>query len=611
MVELSFAEQDSIRTDSTIVKYFNEHVFSVSGQIYAPLDSTINRIQNYFPGDFPGAIALANRRLLLKGNDRIGFNHGFDGLDLFGFNKDSVRYYNTRTPYTELFALFGSKKEQFFRLLHTQNVTKNWNIAVSLLRIRSEGFYQRQNCTDNNLAFSSNYRSKSNRYCILVNGILSSIKSDENGGIANDSSFENGGLLLKHQLPVNLADARSRRGCRSFYINQFLNLGPKEKVMKGDSVLYYKVVPKNSLSLSTQYNDSWFVYDDKFPTSGFYENVIYDTTHTLDSNFFMTLANKIAWLRYFGENRDKQLKLAYGNYYHTAYNRYLGDSTIRNQSAMFSFGSRYIPFESKWRYNVEGEYFFDGGNKGDEYGSFCLERIFTRSRFSGMPLQWVGVYAHYSDRSVPYIYSQYASNHFQWKNTFDRISRSSIEFKLSDARHEFYLGVSYSNIFNYVYFDSTFLPRQFNDNVTVYSAYLEKNFRFGKFNFLNVILCQRSSADVIRIPQLATQHSLYYEDRWFNRVMNVQIGIDARWNSDYYADAYMPALGMYYLQNEKKIGNYPFADFFVNMKVRQARIFLKVEHFLSGVLGNNYYLAPHYPAPDRSFKVGINWVFYD
>ena len=88
------------------------------------------------------------------------------------------------------------------------------------------------------------------------------------------------------------------------------------------------------------------------------------------------------------------------------------------------------------------------------------------------------------------------------------------------------------------------------------------------------------------------------------------MGLDVSFFTSYYANAYMPALGLYYLQNEKKIGNYPFIDFFFNMKIKRARIFFKTEHVNSGFMGA-YYLAPHIPAPDRCIKLGINWAFYD
>ncbi len=91
--------------------------------------------------------------------------------------------------------------------------------------------------------------------------------------------------------------------------------------------------------------------------------------------------------------------------------------------------------------------------------------------------------------------------------------------------------------------------------------------------------------------------------------MYVQIGFDVTYYSSYYADAYMPALGLFYRQNQKLVGNYPFADFFLNMKVKHVRFFFKTEHLNSGLVP--VYLVPNYPAPDRAVKVGVSWVFYD
>ena len=47
------------------------------------------------------------------------------------------------------------------------------------------------------------------------------------------------------------------------------------------------------------------------------------------------------------------------------------------------------------------------------------------------------------------------------------------------------------------------------------------------------------------------------------------------------------------------------------MKIKNARVFLKMEHVNSGLMGRTYYAAPHKPYTDRIFKIGINWKFYD
>jgi outer membrane receptor protein involved in Fe transport len=116
---------------------------------------------------------------------------------------------------------------------------------------------------------------------------------------------------------------------------------------------------------------------------------------------------------------------------------------------------------------------------------------------------------------------------------------------------------------------------------------------------------------VIRLPEFILEHSLYYENDLLNKAMRLQIGASVYYISSYYADAYMPVTGQFFLQSEKKYGNYPFIDFFVAAKIKTVRIFVKVDHLNSGWDKNNYILTPNYPYPGRTFKLGVSWKFYD
>jgi len=73
----------------------------------------------------------------------------------------------------------------------------------------------------------------------------------------------------------------------------------------------------------------------------------------------------------------------------------------------------------------------------------------------------------------------------------------------------------------------------------------------------------------------------------------------------------MPATGLFYNQVEKKLGNYPYLDLFLNLKLKRTRFFLKLEHVHSGLLNANYFGALHYPMNARMFKFGLSWTFYD
>jgi hypothetical protein len=87
-------------------------------------------------------------------------------------------------------------------------------------------------------------------------------------------------------------------------------------------------------------------------------------------------------------------------------------------------------------------------------------------------------------------------------------------------------------------------------------------------------------------------------------------GFTFTWFSSYFADAYMPALRSFYLQNEKEIGNYPFLDVYLALKVKRARIFVKYTNVFGLTQDFNYYTTPHYPMLDPRFYLGVSWRFY-
>ena len=134
----------------------------------------------------------------------------------------------------------------------------------------------------------------------------------------------------------------------------------------------------------------------------------------------------------------------------------------------------------------------------------------------------------------------------------------------------------------------------------------------GNLKLNSRVVAQYVEANLpIRIPNLVTYNSLYYSNWIFKKALFIQFGIDIWYNTSYYADAYMPVTSVFYNQNVKKIGNYPYVDAFVNFKIKNARIFVKLAHLNSGLMGNRYYMVPHYPMYDRSFKFGVSWVFND
>ena len=89
----------------------------------------------------------------------------------------------------------------------------------------------------------------------------------------------------------------------------------------------------------------------------------------------------------------------------------------------------------------------------------------------------------------------------------------------------------------------------------------------GPLHLDNRVLFQTSSKqEVVPLPKVAVNLRYYLEFYAVKNILNVQIGADMTYNTKYYAQAFDPALGMFYNQERYKIGNNPYIDVFVNLQ---------------------------------------------
>jgi hypothetical protein len=67
----------------------------------------------------------------------------------------------------------------------------------------------------------------------------------------------------------------------------------------------------------------------------------------------------------------------------------------------------------------------------------------------------------------------------------------------------------------------------------------------------------------------------------------------------------------FYNQNTTQLDRQFWVDFYINFKIKRARVFVKYQN-LASLLGDyNYFTVPHYPMQDAVFKIGVSWKFFD
>lgn len=618
-------DSSGISRDSSRVRFFSERDFTSNMIYYSQIDTSLNQFEIYKFHNGLGNIGLPVNVLSLSqlqaGNDgnlveKSGFNYKNVNSDSYLFSRNSVKYYDAKSPFTQFLTVFGAKKEQVFKLTHSQNINKNLNLAFSFQRIRSDGFYKRQSITQNNIYFSSNYNSKDNRYHLLSNAIYNNSKVAENGGIQNDSLFENQGSIDRQLMEINLLSAQRRVKNRSFLLKQYYNTGYKTERLKdssvtGDPVLVSTFHSTNCFSHSFNIQSDSSIYEDNAPNSGFYKHVYNDTNKTSDPTSYFKMENVFSWETL--ENKKNEKKRNIGLALHAEHQlfhikQHAIDSTFKNfilRGDVFNFYSSKVTL--LWK--GSGIYVFNESNKGDYNASICIKKGLDANMINHFGLEGT-----MSERRPDFIFQRYSSNNFRWGNNFDKVNIKFARLYYSGAKR-FSISISACNISNYIYFNSFALPEQLRSSaLNVFSAQLIKDFhsRGSGFNLNNKIIYQYIPASSpIKLPSIVLDNCFYYENTFFNKALRGQFGFDVFYNSAYFANAYMPATGQFYIQDEKKIGNYIYVDFFANLKIKAVRLFFKMEHVNAGISGYNYYMVPHYPTPDRAFRFGLSWTFLD
>ncbi|MDF2438721.1 MAG: hypothetical protein K0Q95_3097 [Bacteroidota bacterium] len=603
---LLIADNDTSKVSSftrSATKYYSLN--QLNSDSSSVIDNSLYEFHKYIPKNTLGNNGLAfndlNYRIF---QSEVGFHFFKNNYLPYFFTPQKLRFYNTRTPYTDLFYIIGSKKEQFFKMTFSYNVKKNWNLTVDFLRIRSEGIYLRQNTNDNSLALSTNYKSDENRYSIAAGIIYNSYKNAENGGIANDSIFQNGQSVDKRLLEINLSSAKKHISDATVFTKQIFNFGRR----LSDSLTRNQIISGNQLILSSSVNAFSHKYDDSNLSDGYYSSVFYDSTLTSDSTFTYKVENELAWRKV--DNKQHRGLIDMIGYGLSVKHEFIGfkqketDSTFNNIIAGAELYNTYSNNLFYWI--LTGKSVISGFNNGDYE---VTAKIRKESRDSLLSIIISG-----TERvSKPdFIYHYYKSNHFSWNNDFEKTGKRGIDLTFAIKKAGLFVGSSVYRYSNVTYFDNYAMARQFPGNLNVFSASVKKDFTFFNWHLNNMITYQKTAdSSVIRIPEFMLDHSLYYENDLFKKAMLLQIGASVFYTSSYYSNAYMPATSQFYLQNDYKYGSYPFIDFFINAQVKSVRVFIKVDHLNSGWTGNKYIMTPGYPYPGRTFKFGVSWKFYD
>ncbi len=611
-----FHPNDSTRVDSTLVKYFyysfdNQHLGDIK-----VLDTTVLSASFYDPTNptFEYYQELSNSGHAHKNFDlsfptKIGFNSDLVSYDKFIITKDKITYPIIYQPFTEISYMMGSKKEQHLNVLFCREFAPRLFIALNFNIDFAPSVYQRSYAQ--NLYFAGNFRwnTKNERYGLNGYYFTNKINVFENGGITDDSFFVDLIEEDKTVIPVNLMGADNLIKVSGFGINNYF-------ILRDSDIKTKKKIGLGRINYSFDYQRNRYVYNDSDPTSSFYSGFdqVLNADETFDSLTFYTIKNEINWnsLSYGRYDNDIPFYLTFGfehDYsHHNGYTEILSGEqfgSVDYQNIRTKAGITVNLFKST-RITGKGELILGGYHEGD----FIL---------NGQWKQFLGTYkknigalvfdVNLSRKTADWFEETYYSNNFRWDNDFS--PATYLRFIGSYETPWFSIGLRQTAIDHYIYFGTNAKPVQHSGTLYITSAFAKFDITLNHIEIGGIASVQiADNENVVQLPFFYGKIKLGWNINLVRGVSMMQPAFVINYFTEYYADAYMPALRTFYLQKDVKIGNYPFLDFFVTFKIKRANIFIGYTNIYSLTKVNRYFTTPHYPMRDSRFILGVKWRLY-
>lgn len=612
---------DTIVMDSTCVRYFTKDFNNLTLGNTSIWDTTTLLTSFYDQLDNPYKIyqtlnnsGLAHKDINFTTPYKLGFNSELPAFSSYLHTLDNIKFPIVLQPFTNITYMMGDKKEQHLDVLFCREFLPRFFVTLNYDIDFSPGFYKRSKSQNSFFNGNFRYNTKNERYGISGYYFHDKINIQENGGIVDDYTFINNLETDRSIIDVNLTGATNLIKSSGFALDQYFNLlGPNN--VKHDSTYKKNRIEIGRINHHFSYQSNKYVYEDTKPLSYFYQNFdpIIDSTRTFDSIHFYNIKNVIYWnsLGYKKYNDDIPFYLTLGlehNYtHHAGYYDYITQERFNEQnlSNLRVNAGIIINILKSTRITANTQIITTGYQAGD----FFIEGQWKQ--FLGTSKKNFGVLkfdVNFNRQSADWFEEYYYSNNFRWDNNFK--PSTSILLHGSYELPFLEIGVKHTNINNYIYFGTDAKPQQHSENISVSSLYTTFCVNLNKFEFIGFASLQTTNTDVIHLPTFQGKIKLAYNITLVKNISLMQPSITVNYFTKYYADAYMPALRTFYLQNEIEVGNFPYIDLCVTFKIKRANIFVQYTNMYSLTKYNAYFTTPHYPMRDSRFCLGVNWRLY-
>ena len=517
-------------------------------------------------------------------------------------HKSSI-YYDTKKPFTIFKFNGGANEMDDVRLLHTQNVNPSLNFGADYRVCNSTGHYLQQKSKTSALNLFAGYTH--HRYQAHFNFIFNKISHFNNGGISSDSIFEYSGQRTQN-IPISLYNSSTTLVQTGIQFRHEVTFGAStiDSIFdKNDTLQLKSFNGRASLEQIIQYDRYYRLYQD-IP-SAFYPNIYIDSLQTLDSINLRVLKHELMFKYRLSNDSSQNISfleisaISDLEWYHQ-YNS--NNLFINNGVSLY-----YQQSINNSIFSANAKTYFMGRKAGDLNANANF--VSGLNKESNHSLQ---ANLNFSLTKPNFWTEHYYSNHVIWDNNFVKQTTGHASAQYTYKPWEIWASLDYYYLNDYIIFNQFAHPQQITSANQIAGISIGKLFNWKSLYWNNVLYYQKvTHSEQLQVPEYSGLSNLYFEHFVFNKAMLLQIGVDVWYHSEVYGPAYMPATGAFYLQSERKTGNYLLMDIYASFKVKRLRAFIRMGHFNDAFMPTNYFNMLHQPDRPMALNFGISWEFYD
>ena len=639
----AFAQTRKI--DSTLVTFYPTSFDSITLNSPHHLDTSTFHAINFDLLDHDPTIysslsniGMAHKSMRFTVSPQIGFDMSLPGFDKFIKTEKDLNTYLSLLPYSEIrYVRTSGDKEQHLNFKFSRQIFQGLHLSFEYNINYSPGVFNSCRSDNNYFWVNALYTTKDQRYRALAYWFRNKIDVQENGGISDDYVYINHQESDNSVILTNLSNATNFAKISGIGFKHYFNLLPKQKItveqVPTDTLTQIdslEVLPPDTLTQevavdrkftlgrinhSFLYQKNQLFYNETSAELPFYApyNTILNPV-TTDTTTIQAFRNSLTWnsLGYQNYNDNIPFYVYAGidyDYFKVKRYDYLEGKVINDQShsqvsinggiIINLFKSTTVTGKAKLitlgyqigDFNINGQWRQYFGTTDRNFGKLAFD--FTMKR-----------------QSPTWFETSYQSNHFRWENDFHAAT-----YLVFDAKYQykfFNAGIKHTTINDLIYFNQIACPTQYDGFTSVSEVYGNVSVPIWRFKIEGFCSLQKASNEsLIHLPLVLSKLKVGYSQPMFKKAAVLEPSLTVHYFTKYYADAYMPALRTFYLQDEVMIGNFPFIDLALAINLKQADIYVQYSNMFLLTGNYNSFIAPHYPMRSSKFFFGINWRLFN